>query len=95
MVTQTLTVVLTSSVLPFPTGSTLSSQANCQNLGGLELWSRYGGHVIKTRLQLVCCALVWEPGCLVISGSRKEGVSGMEYGRTEKLSWGAEGLQRI
>ena len=34
--------------------------------------------MIKTRLQLVCCALVWEPGCLVISGSRKEGVSGMD-----------------
>ena len=67
----------------------------CQNSGWSELRSGYGGHMIKTRLQLVCCALVWEPGCLVISGSRKEGVSGMEYGRTEKLSWGAEGLQRI
>ena len=51
--------------------------------------------MIKMWLQLVCCALVWEPGCLVISGSQKEGVSGMEYGQTEKLSWGAEGLQRI
>ena len=37
-------------------------------LGGLELWS----HVMpetagyKTRLQLMCCALVWEPECLGI-----------------------------
>ena len=41
--------------------------------------------MIKTRLQLVCCALIWELGCLVISGSRKEGVSGMEYRRMENL----------
>ena len=67
----------------------------CQNSRWSELRSRYRGHVIKTWLQLVCCTLVWELGCLVISGSRKEGVSGMEYRRTEKLSWGAEGLQRI
>ena len=40
----------------------------------------YRGHVIKTQLQLVCCTLVWEPGCLVILGSRNEGVSGMRYG---------------
>ena len=33
--------------------------------------------MIKTRLQLVCCALVWEPGCLGISESWKEGVSGV------------------
>ena len=41
--------------------------------------------MIKTRLQLVCCALVWEPECLVISGSQNGGLSGMEYGRTENL----------
>ena len=57
----------------------------CQNSGGSELRSRYGGHVIKTWLQLVCCALVWELECLVISGSRNGGVSGMEYGWTENL----------
>ena len=57
----------------------------CQNSGGSELRSRYGGHVIKTWLQLVCCTLVWEPECLVILGSRNGGMSGMEYGRTENL----------
>ena len=45
-----------------------------------ELRSRYGGHVIKTWLQLVCCALVWELGCLGISESQSEGVSGMRCG---------------
>ena len=43
--------------------------------------------MIKTQLQLVCCALVWEPGCLGISESQKESVSGMGYGRTENLDW--------
>ena len=41
--------------------------------------------MIKTWLQLVCCALIWELGCLGISESQKEGVSGMRYGRTENL----------
>ena len=43
--------------------------------------------MIKTWLQLVCCALVWELGCLGISESQKEGVSGMGYGRMENLDW--------
>ena len=46
--------------------------------------------MIKTRLQLVCCALVWEPGCLGISESWKEGVSGVGYRWTENLDWGRE-----
>ena len=39
--------------------------------------------MIKMRLQLVCCTLVWELGCLGISESWKGGVSGVGYGRTE------------
>ena len=45
-----------------------------------ELRSRYGGHVVKTWLQLMCCALIWELGCLGISESQKERVSGMRCG---------------
>ena len=44
-------------------------------LRGLELRSWYGGHMIKTWLQLVCYALVQELGCLVISGGQSERVS--------------------
>ena len=46
----------------------------------LELQSRYGGHVVKTQLQLMCCALIWELGCLGILESRKERVSKMRCG---------------
>ena len=41
-------------------------------LRGLELQSWYGCHVIKTWLQLVCCALVQEPGCLAILGGHQQ-----------------------
>ena len=47
-------------------------------LGGLELRSWYRGHVIKMRLQLVCCTLIQELGCLVISGGWSKCVSGNE-----------------
>ena len=53
---------------------------DCQNLRGSELRSRYRGHMVKTRLQLMCCTLVWEPGCLGISESWKERVSGKRCG---------------
>ena len=43
--------------------------------------------MIKTQLQLVCCALIWELGCLGISESRKEGVSRVGYGQMENLDW--------
>ena len=46
-------------------------------LGRSELQSWYRGHVIKTQLQLVCCTLVQEPGCLVISEGWSERVSRM------------------
>ena len=32
--------------------------------------------MVKMQLQLMCCAFVWEPGCLGILESWKERVSG-------------------
>ena len=49
-------------------------------LGGSELRSWYGGHVVKMWLQLVCCTFVQEPGCLVISEGWSERVSGIRCG---------------
>ena len=45
-----------------------------------ELWKREVGHMVKTWLQLMCCTLVWELGCLGILESQKERVSGKRCG---------------
>ena len=76
--------MLCVSPMPIAIPSSLSK------LRGSELRSLYGGHVIKTQLQLVCCALVQELGCLVILGGQSEGVSGMRCG-VDRGTWNLNG----